>query len=40
MVGDYLEVGGSPAWGRCVTVNGMVGELPKEVGDHPWVGDW
>ena len=37
MVGDYPWVCGSPAWGRCVTVHGTMGELPKEVGDHPWV---
>ena len=23
-----------------MTVNGMVGQLPKDVGDYPWVGSW
>ena len=39
--GVWLSWGyGPPSWGRCVTVHGKVGQLPKEVADHLWVGNW
>ena len=31
---------GNTQWVWCVTVHGIVSQLPKEVGDHPWVGSW